>query len=187
MVWVNLCYRDQFKNYSGCSDFASYDHYPIPSEPISLLDEWNRDIAAAFPGKPLISYLQAYNPEGVRLPTYEELRAMAFLNYVHNSQAMMVYAWIDPYPLQSMLSSPDMQGCYKALVSEFLALRDILTAPVGKQPDFRFPANIRFIYKNNGMLLVNLSDKISTNLNFELPAGKVSETVEPLGCRIYRW
>lgn len=187
VVWVNLCYRDQFKNYSGCSDFASYDHYPIPSEPVSLLDEWNRDIAAAFPGKPLISYLQAYNPEGVRLPTYEELRAMAFLNYVHNSQAMIVYAWIDPYPLQSMLSSPDMQGCYKALVSEFLALRDILTAPVGKQPDFRFPANIRFIYKNNGMLLVNLSDKISTNLNFELPSGKVSETVEPLGCRIYRW
>ncbi len=187
VVWVNLCYREQFKNYSGCSDFASYDHYPIPSEPVSLLDEWNRDIAAAFPRKPLISYLQSYNPEGIRLPTYEELRAMAFINYVHNSQAMMVYAWIDPYPLQSMLSSPEMQSYYKALASEFLSLRDILIAPAIKQPDFHFPANIRFICKKNGMLLVNLSNKISTALDFELPSGKVSETIEPLGCRIYFW
>ncbi len=183
VVWVNLCYRDRFEEYAGCSDFASFDHYPVPAEPLAVMSDWNRAIQRVFPGTAFISYMQAYNPEGFRLPSYEELRAMMYLNIADGSKSLVVYSWVDPYPMQSLLSSVELQGYYRLLGAEFTALAPFLTAPTPAQPAWQLPGPVRWLYKENGCVLVNLSPDTVYEFEIDVPGGKMPLRLEAFECR----
>lgn len=165
-IWVNLCNRAKFGKYIFSSDFASYDCYPFPDVPLSLIEGMNDDVLAACGGsKPLISVLQTWSPSsGDRLPTYDELRAETYLCIAQGMKIFNFYSWFDPKPQSCLERSPEHQSYVQELVFEMQSLKGFLFAPTPPQPALKELSGkgVRHQFKQvdgmNYLLLVNVSD-----------------------------
>ncbi len=85
--------------YEKAADFFMLDQYPVPNMPMTWLSD-SMDEAAGYVGRArLQSVIQAFGddkhaPGGwPRLPTFEEMRCLAFLSVVHGSRGIYFYTF----------------------------------------------------------------------------------------------
>jgi hypothetical protein len=125
-IWVNFCFKDRFQDYAGLSDLASYDHYPLQREPLSVLRDYNRAAREAFPGKPLLSVLQTYAGPGLGMPTPAQLRAQVYMSVCEGMTLFHYYPWFDPPPTGSLASNPELRATTRLLAYELHELKPFL-------------------------------------------------------------
>ena len=212
LIWVNLCLPNKFSEYSLTTDLASYDAYPFPDASLSVIAENNKAIMVAQGQtvKPLLSCLQAYSPPGNRAPTYEEIRAEAYLCITQGMKAFAFYSWSDPDPMFSLNKSMELQSYIQDLVMQVNILKDFLIAPDPVQPVIsELDKNgIRYLFKtvNDKSYLITVNPEAKAkNYKFTLPEYRnvpvellfdansnakvsnkqVEETMPSLGVKIY--
>lgn len=212
LIWVNLCIAGKFSEYSSTSDLASYDVYPLPDSGLGVIAENNNAIMAAQGRavKPLLSCLQTYSPPGNRAPTYEEVRAEAYLCIVHGMKIFAFYSWYDHDPQFSLNKSMELQSYIQDLVMQISSLKDFLLAASPLQPVISEldKHGIRYLFKsvNGKKYLITVNPEVKAkSYTFLLPEyqngevellfdanskakvsdKRVTETIPPLGVKIY--
>lgn len=185
LVWQNLCNPATFKDYIAAGDFASYDHYPFPVEPLTIIDSWNKMIMdIADNRKPLVSYLQCWNMQGMRNPTLAEMRAQTWLCVSRGMQLFEWFAWnLQGAGLANFL---DLWGGVREIQAELFAARDFLCAtnetvslPVLRVDAVRYC--LRTVGKQKYLLVVNMLDEPIAPYTITLPGfseGKVEVLFE---------
>lgn len=213
IVWVNLCYNNRFSEYIKSSDIASYDHYPFPAEPLSLLDAWNKQVLdAAGNRKPLLSVLQLWSPGGVRLPTSSELRAEAYLCVTRGMHQFFYYTWSDPPASGQLKKDIVLQGTVKEINAELSSLSPFLVAPNEAVDIPQLNNNavrycLRTVAGKNYLLVVNMLDVPLPPYSISLPGfsggaveamfedgraivvknGRLTDVLEGYGVHLYRY
>ncbi len=172
IFWINLCAPNRFKEYANCGEIASFDFYALPNDSLKAFMARMLQLKSVFKqGAPLISYLQAYNPPGIRLPSFDEFRSMMYLNLIANSKSFICYSFVDPVPTQCIISDAEFQGYVKATVSEFYRMHDFMAAKSSPQPDLNFDDGIFYLQKKTDtniiLVVVNTSFE-SKSLNWKI-------------------
>jgi len=84
--------------YRDGADYFMSDQYPVPSMPMTWLGDSMDEIAAMVGRQRLASVIQAFGGESwagnwPRLPTWQEMDALAMLSVLHGSRAIFFYTW----------------------------------------------------------------------------------------------
>ncbi len=85
-----------YKRYLDSSDIVSYDPYPIPDTPISIVANYI-DLCRKVTSdqKPILLTEQLFAWNGKRFPTMEEFRCMAYLAIIHGAKGVIYFASIE--------------------------------------------------------------------------------------------
>jgi hypothetical protein len=102
-TWIVLYQVGELEQYLPTFDVLGTDPYPIPSAPIRRAADWTiRTVEAVNDRRAVWMVPQAHNwsvynrnEKPVRGPTYEEMRAMAFLCIVHGAKGLVFYSFFD--------------------------------------------------------------------------------------------
>jgi hypothetical protein len=84
--------------YRDGADYFMSDQYPVPSMPMTWLGDSMDEIAAVVGRQRLASVIQAFGGESwagnwPRLPTWQEMDALAMLSVLHGSRAIFFFSW----------------------------------------------------------------------------------------------
>lgn len=170
LVHVNLCHANRFKEYAGCSDYATFDIYPFPS--MSLLESESRirKLLKAFPDNaPFFEYLQIFNFNDLEMPTFDQVRGTFVMDRIYGSHALMAFVWGGS--AQSFMSDMELQAYFRTIYMMFMKLEGAMDKgtriewPVqSSTPDVRSCA-IR-TGNQTVVLVVNLSNETSSDVSF---------------------
>ncbi|MFQ6096980.1 MAG: hypothetical protein ACE5O2_04575 [Armatimonadota bacterium] len=102
-TWIVLYQVGQLERYLPTFDVLGTDPYPIPEGPVTRAAEWTIRTVEAVNGRRAVWMVpQAHNwsvyrkgEKPVRGPTYEEMKAMAFLCIVHGAKGLIFYSFQD--------------------------------------------------------------------------------------------
>lgn len=207
-VWVNLCNPSRYDDFKTVSDFASYDQYFYPQRTLVEMHDWTETVKGLFSlNHPLIVFLQTYGDcnNEYTMPPYEYLRASFYLSLVQGTKSIFSYSWYDPPPACSMISNLEIQSYMKSITHELRVMSSFITAPSVSQPEFKVPSRVKYLFKKNGLLLVNIDDKTAAPCSITIPgakklvdvfggsaikSGKGGEfklDIEPFGTRFFRF
>jgi len=177
LVHVNLCHPHRFKDYAGCSDFATFDIYPFPSMSLLESEDRIRKLLASVPeSTPFYEYLQVFNFKGLEMPTFDQVRATFVLDRIYGSHALAAFTW-SPGGLQSDM---ELQAYFRTIYMMFMKLEDFTeTASRMKWPVKSSTPHVRSCAFRNGdqtaVLVVNISNEKSAEVTFDTEAGSVSD------------
>ena len=128
-----FCQKDAFPEYRGTCDVMGVDPYPIPHHPVGWAAEHARAASAAQHGGPVLQVVQAFDwgwegskTPGNRLPTYEEVRSMAWQGIANGASGVIFYIWSN---LRRHLKGADFDrewGAYCRLAKEITELMPVL-------------------------------------------------------------
>jgi hypothetical protein len=144
ILWVNLCQPNRAMDYLDSTDIWSYDMYPIPGQTLAAFQVWFNTSDTKLIGKmPLGSWLQTYvgDMSHERMPTPDELRAMAYLHIIHGFKFFAYYSYYDGEPAGCLARDPELWSYTRALNAELTAMEPVILAPGPWQPVKVEPAN----------------------------------------------
>jgi len=130
IIWVNLCRPDRFTAYLASQDLWSFDLYPIPSMgPFGYATSLQVSDESIRGRRPLGTFLQTYNPPGVRMPTPDELRCSAYLHILHGYKWFGYYSYHESRPeTGSLENDPVLWSFVRALNDELRQLAPVILA-----------------------------------------------------------
>ena len=177
MVQVNLCQAHRFKDYAGCSDYATFDIYPFPS--MSLLESENRikRLLNAFPkNAPFFEYLQMFNFKDLEMPTFDQIRGTFVLDRIYGSHSLMTYVWSENGFQRDM----ELQAYFRAIYMMYMKLEDAMDGGMRIEwPVTSSTPNVRSCaIRNVGqtvVLVVNLSNETSSEVMFDTDAKSATD------------
>jgi len=128
---------DRYMEYAGTSDILMVDPYPVPVRPLSSVPEAVLSARAVRGGKPVWAIIQAFDwtdcsPEAERtglgrMPTYEEIKAMAYMAIAAGAEGIIFYA------LRKYLQNrPELLETLKKISRELRSQNNFLTADGGE-------------------------------------------------------
>ncbi len=131
IVWVNMCRPNLFADYLESQDLWTYDYYPIPgADPFShkvFLSITDQKIRGR---RPMGIFLQTYSPVGMRMPTPDELRCIAWLHVIHGYKWFGYYSYSENSPKYGQLKlNHDLWSFTRKLNSELRGFAPVLFAP----------------------------------------------------------
>ena len=177
MVHVNLCHAHRFKEYAGCSDYASFDIYPFPSMSLLESEDRIRKLLASVPGNtPFFEYLQIFNFRELEMPTFDQVRATFVLDRIYGSRALTAFSWGPAGFLRDM----ELQAYFRAIYMMFMKLEDFMeTADRMEWPVKSSTPHVRSCAFRNGdqivVLAVNLSNETPAEVSFDTAAKSASD------------
>ena len=177
MVHVNLCQPRRFKEFAGCSDYATFDIYPFPSMSLLESEDRIRKLLATVPeNTPFFEYLQVFNFKGLEMPTFDQVRATFVLDRIYGSRALTSFVWSPAGFLRDM----ELQAYFRTIYMMFMKLEDFMeTASRMKWPVTSSTPHVRSCAFRNGdetvVLLVNISNETSAGVTFETEAKSASD------------
>ncbi|MBO4491835.1 MAG: hypothetical protein J5944_10800 [Lentisphaeria bacterium] len=177
MVQVNLCHAHRFKDYAGCSDYATFDVYPFPS--MSLLESEDRIrklLKAAPKDAPFFEYLQMFNFKDLEMPTFDQVRATFVLDRIYGSHALISYVW----GADGFQRDMELQAYFRTIYMMFMKLEDFMeTGTRMEWPVRASTPHVRSCAFRNGdqtaVLVVNLSNETPAGVTFDTAAGSASD------------
>ncbi len=147
-TWVVLYQVGELEQYRKTFDVIGTDPYPIPQRPVGLAAQWTRRTVDAFGGRrPVWMVPQAFNwanyrrgeaKEGLRPPTYPELRSMAWQCIAHGAQGLIFYSFYD-LQRDEVVPFDEQWGYVKDIAAEIKAwvpaILSVEPAPCFDAPD----------------------------------------------------
>ncbi len=191
---IVYCVPSAFEAYAPCSDIVWNDPYPVPSRPVTMVEEWAQGaMAATLPGQPYWAVLQGHDIrywkdyEGavdrfgpVSRPTPQETRCMAYLALCNGAKGLVWY-WgpNSTYHIQS--DAPEVWRGICDTVQELRALSPWLVAGETEKDALQVPEPLRaWTRESDGkrvVALVNVSEE-PVEADVDLSAFGVREVTE---------
>jgi hypothetical protein len=179
---ISIYYTDRYMEYAGTSDIIMVDPYPVPVRPLRSVPEAVTAAKQVRGDMPVWAIIQAFDwadcsaeaaRKGIaRLPTYEEIRAMAYMAVAAGAEGLVFYT----VGTRSKHHDTVMEMLQK-LASELKTREDFLTAPGGnlsqQAPFYIFEKTLQD--KKRHILVVNSESS---------PAQFGEELIEPYGIRL---
>jgi hypothetical protein len=104
-TWVVLYQVNELAGYADTFDVIGTDPYPIPGSPASMAGQWAQRSVDTFDGRrpvwmvPQVFNWATYRAEGdragLRPPTLEEMRSMAWQCITAGARGLIFYSWFD--------------------------------------------------------------------------------------------
>ena len=177
MVHVNLCRPHRFKDYAGCSDYATFDIYPFPSMSLLESEDRIRKLLASVPeNTPFFEYLQMFNFKELEMPTFDQVRATFVLDRIYGSHALAAFVWSSSGFQRDM----ELQSYFRTIYMMFMKLEDFTeTAGRMEWPVKSSTPHVRSCAFRNGdqtvVLAVNLSNELSADVTFGTEAKSAAD------------
>ncbi len=150
-----LCRPDSFGDYAASCDILWNDPYPLPNQPLTMVDEWVRGGREAALDRPYWTVLQGHDVRywheyeqaveelgPVALPTYTDTRCMAFTALCGGANGLIWY-WLPNSAYHIQRDAPNVWGGIEATVRELNDLMPYLVAERTDADDVAVPDPLR--------------------------------------------
>ena len=191
---IVYCVPSAFRTYAPCSDIFWNDPYPVPSRPVTMVEEWAKGaMAATLPGQPYWAVLQGHDIRywkdhkgaverfgPVIRPTPQETRCMAYLALC-NGAGGLVWYWGPNSTYHMQKDAPEVWQGICDTVQELRALTPWLVARETEQDTLQVPEPLRaWTRETEGkrvLALVNASEE-PVEAEVDLSAFAVGEVTD---------
>ncbi len=173
--------HDWVGNYMNVSDTLAMQSYPIPGEQLSAANSTLKTFhSAAPPGKALFANTQAFQWEGKRAPTPDEVRNMTYVAYINGMKGIIFYTFRTDY--WNLQENAALWAQMRALAQENAIMRPwLLNGQMTRQVDTgaqRYNVFCSY-WTYNGKLYIMFANVSGNNRNTSvvLPEGTTGPAV----------